>query len=107
MAFVYGTDWEVAAEMNEHFDTMFLDNYESVLWYSHDNYPAINIWKLDNAIYNSDFNGTTIDVQMEHMDCLEVLMVMVVVTIVGTITGQLLHQNLIFTIKMELWNCLE
>ena len=60
---VYGTDWEVAAEMNEHFDTMFLDNYESVLWYSHDNYPAINIWKLDNAIYNSDFNGTTIDVQ--------------------------------------------
>ena len=60
---VYGTDWEVVAEMNEHFDTMFLDNYENVMWYCYDNYPAVNIWKLDNAIYNSDFNGSGIDVQ--------------------------------------------
>jgi hypothetical protein len=54
---VYGTDWEVAAEMNEHDGTFFLDNYENVLWYCHDNYPAINVWKLDDAISNPDFNG--------------------------------------------------
>ena len=58
----YGTDWEVAAEMNEHHETSFLDNYESVLWYCHDNYPAVNVWKLDAALYNSDFNGIGIDV---------------------------------------------
>jgi hypothetical protein len=55
---VYGTDWEVAAEMNEHDGTFFLDNYENVLWYCHDNYPAINVWKLEDAITNPDFNGT-------------------------------------------------
>ncbi|MCD4683033.1 MAG: hypothetical protein K8R86_07095, partial [Bacteroidales bacterium] len=55
---VYGTDWEVAAEMNEHDGTMFLDNYEDVLWYCHDNYPGINVWKLEDAITNADFNGT-------------------------------------------------
>ena len=60
---VYGTDWEVVAEMNEHFDTMFLDNYENVMWYCYNNYPAVNIWKLDNALYNSDFNGNWIDIQ--------------------------------------------
>jgi len=60
---VYGTDWEVAAEMNEHSDTSFLDNYESIMWYCYDNYPAVNIWKLDAALYNSDFNGSGIDVQ--------------------------------------------
>ncbi|MBS3767631.1 MAG: T9SS type A sorting domain-containing protein [Candidatus Cloacimonetes bacterium] len=59
---VYGTDWEVAAEMNQHHNTMFLDNYESVIWYCHDNYPAINVWKLDAAINNSDFNGTGFDI---------------------------------------------
>ena len=46
---VYGTDWEVAAEMNEHNETSFLDNYENVMWYCYDNYPAVNIWKLDAA----------------------------------------------------------
>ncbi len=59
---VYGTDWEVAAEMNEHHDTNFLDNYENFIWWCHDNYPAINVWKLDSAIYNSDFNGTYVDI---------------------------------------------
>ena len=61
---VYGTDWEVAAEMNEHHDTFFLDNYEGVLWYCHDNYPAINVWKLDNnEILNEGmFAGTTFDI---------------------------------------------
>ena len=60
---VYGTDWEVAAEMNEHNGTSFLDNYENVLWYCYDNYPAINVWKLDAALNNSDFNGIGVDVQ--------------------------------------------
>ena len=60
---VYGTDWEVAAEMNEHHDGFFLDNYESVMWYCYDNYPAINVWKLDEALNNPDFNGSGIDVQ--------------------------------------------
>ncbi|MEZ5146825.1 MAG: hypothetical protein R2759_07020 [Bacteroidales bacterium] len=55
---VYGTDWEVAAEMNEHDGTFFLDNYEDVLWYCHDNYPAVNVWRLEDAIQNPDFNGT-------------------------------------------------
>jgi len=55
---VYGTDWEVAAEMNEHDGTFFLDNYENVMWYCHDNYPAVNVWKLEDAIMNPDFNGT-------------------------------------------------
>ncbi len=56
---VYGTDWEVAAEMNEHDGTNFLDNYEHVLWYCHNNYPAVNVWKLEDAIQNPDFNGST------------------------------------------------
>ncbi|MEZ5199276.1 MAG: hypothetical protein R2764_23710 [Bacteroidales bacterium] len=55
---VYGTDWEVAAEMNEHDGTFFLDNYEDVLWYCHDNYPGINVWKLEDAIQNPNFNGS-------------------------------------------------
>ena len=59
----YGTDWEVAAEMNEHHDSFFLDNYENVLWYCHDNYPAINVWKLDDALLNPDFNGDSFDIQ--------------------------------------------
>jgi len=63
---VYGTDWEVAAEMNEHHETWFLENYENVLWYCHDNYPAINVWKLDdNLILDEEhlyFAGTTFDI---------------------------------------------
>ena len=55
---VYGTDWEVAAEMNEHDGTFFLDNYESVLWWCHDNYPGVNVWKTVDAMQNSNFNGT-------------------------------------------------
>ena len=58
---VYGTDWEVVAEMNEHDGEMFLDNYESVLWYCHDQYPGVNVWKLDDAIRNANFNGATAD----------------------------------------------
>ncbi len=54
---VYGTDWEVAAEMNEHDGTFFLENYESVLWWCHDNYPGVNVWKLVDAMQNSNFNG--------------------------------------------------
>ena len=59
---VYGTDWEVAAEMNEHDGTYFLDNYESVLWYCHDNYPAVNVWKTVDAMQNANFNGSGADV---------------------------------------------
>ena len=59
---VYGTDWEVAAEMNEHHDTNFLDNYENMIWWLHDNYPGVNAWKLDQAIYNSDFDGNTAEI---------------------------------------------
>ncbi|MCD6101791.1 MAG: T9SS type A sorting domain-containing protein [Candidatus Cloacimonetes bacterium] len=59
---VYGTDWEVAAEMNEHHNTYLLDNYESVIWYCHDNYPAIEAWKLGQALDNTDFNGSEIDI---------------------------------------------
>jgi len=55
---VYGTDWEVASEMNEHDGSYFLDNYENVLWWCHDNYPGVNVWKLDDAIMNPNFNGT-------------------------------------------------
>ncbi len=55
---VYGTDWEVAAEMNEHDGTFFLDNYESVLWWCHDNYPGVNVWKTVDAMQNPNFNGT-------------------------------------------------
>lgn len=59
---VYGTDWEVAAEMNEHDGTSFLDNYENVLWWCHDNYPGVNVWKLADAMQNSNFNGTNADI---------------------------------------------
>ena len=59
---VYGTDWEVAAEMNEHDGEFFLDNYEDVLWYCHDNYPGVNVWKLEDALQNPNFNGVTADI---------------------------------------------
>ncbi len=59
---VYGTDWEVAAEMNEHHATDLLDDYERVIWYCHDNFPGVNVWKLDNAINNPSFNGVGVDV---------------------------------------------
>ncbi len=59
---VYGTDWEVAAEMNEHDGGFFLDNYEDVLWYCHDNYPGINVWRLEDALQNPNFNGETADI---------------------------------------------
>ncbi|MCF8302375.1 MAG: T9SS type A sorting domain-containing protein [Bacteroidales bacterium] len=59
---VYGTDWEVAAEMNEHDGTFYLDNYESVLWWCHDNYPGVNVWKMSDAMQNSNFNGTGADI---------------------------------------------
>lgn len=59
---VYGTDWEVAAEMNEHNNTSRLDNYENFLWWCQNNYPAVNVWKLDSALGNADFNGTGVDI---------------------------------------------
>ncbi len=58
---VYGTDWEVVAEMNEHHNTDRLENYTNVLWYCHDNYPGVQVWKLDEAINNSNFDQSGID----------------------------------------------
>ncbi len=59
---VYGTDWEVAAEMNENHNTDRLENYENIIWWCHDNYPAVNVWKLDSALDNPDFNGNGVDI---------------------------------------------
>jgi hypothetical protein len=59
---VYGTDWEVAAEMNEHNGEWFLENYQDVMEYCYNNYPAVNVWKLDAALNNPDFNGQGIEV---------------------------------------------
>ncbi len=58
---VYGTDWEAAAEMNEHHGSFRLDNYEAMLWWCYNNYPAVSVWKLDVALNNPDFNGTGAD----------------------------------------------
>ncbi len=54
---VYGTDWEVIAEMNEHHNTSYLDNYSNIMTFCANNYPAIAVWKLDAALSNADFNG--------------------------------------------------
>ena len=59
---VYGTDWEASAEMNEHHDTDFLENYENIIWWCHDNDPAVKGWKLDNAINNSNFSTPGVDI---------------------------------------------
>ena len=59
---VYGTDWEAAAEMADFADDTWFDNYSTVVNWAADNYPAIDIWKLDNAIDNPDFNGTSFTV---------------------------------------------
>ena len=59
---VYGTDWEFPAEMNEYANTDLLDNYETIINWCSQNYPAVNIWKLDDAINNSDFNGQGIEI---------------------------------------------
>ena len=59
---VYGTDWEFPAEMNEYANTDLLDNYETIINWCSQNYPAINIWKLDDAINHSNFNGQGIDI---------------------------------------------
>ena len=59
---VYGTDWEFPAEMNEYANTDLLDNYETIINWCSQNFPAVNIWKLDDAINNSDFNGQGIEI---------------------------------------------
>lgn len=58
---VYGTDWEFPAEMNEYANTDLLDNYETIINWCSQNYPAVSIWKLDDAINHSNFNGQGID----------------------------------------------
>ena len=59
---VYGTDWEFAAEVQQGDDPWMLDRYEDVINWCAQNYPAVNVWKLDDAINNSDFNGNGIEI---------------------------------------------
>ena len=59
---VYGTDWEVVAEMNEHNGGDFLENYTTVIDWCAQNYPGVDVWKLDNALGNADFNGGDVDI---------------------------------------------
>ncbi len=59
---VYGTDWEAAAEMADFDCPDCLDNYTQVVNWAADNYPAVELWKLDEAINNTDFDGSGIEV---------------------------------------------
>lgn len=59
---VYGTDWEAAAEMADFNCPDCLENYSQVVNWAADNYPAVELWKLDNALNNPDFNGWGIEV---------------------------------------------
>ncbi len=59
---VYGTDWEAASEMADFNCPDCLENYSQVVNWAADNYPAVDLWKLDNAINNPDFNGNGIEV---------------------------------------------
>lgn len=59
---VYGTDWEAAAEMADFNCPDCLENYSQVVNWAADNYPAVELWKLDNAINNGDFGGNGIEV---------------------------------------------
>jgi hypothetical protein len=58
---VYGTDWEAASEMADFNCPNCLENYSQILYWCHDNYPAVGVWKLDAAINNPDFNGSGVD----------------------------------------------
>lgn len=59
---VYGTDWEAAAEMADFNCPDCLENYTQVVTWVANNYPAVEMWKLDNAINNGDFGGSGIEV---------------------------------------------
>ncbi|MCB9357818.1 MAG: hypothetical protein H6508_08495 [Calditrichaeota bacterium] len=59
---VYGTDWEAAAEMADFNCPDCLENYSQVVNWAADNFPAVDMWKLDAALDNPDFNGTGIEV---------------------------------------------
>ena len=58
---VYGTDWEFAAEVQQGDDPWMLERYSEVISWCAENYPAVNIWKLDDAVNNPDFNGSGIE----------------------------------------------
>jgi len=59
---VYGTDWEAASEMADFNCPDCLENYTQVVNWCAANYPAVDLWKLDNALNNADFNGWGIEV---------------------------------------------
>jgi hypothetical protein len=59
---VYGTDWEAASEMADFNCPDCLENYSQVVNWAMDNYPAVELWKLDEALNNGDFAGSGIEV---------------------------------------------
>ncbi|MBK6911548.1 MAG: hypothetical protein IPH10_11590 [bacterium] len=59
---VYGTDWEAASEMADFNCPDCLENYSQVVTWCADNFPAVDLWKLDAALNNADFNGWGIEV---------------------------------------------
>ncbi|MFH1011499.1 MAG: hypothetical protein V1784_09740, partial [bacterium] len=54
---VYGTDWEAAAALSDWCNETCLTNYRAVVNWCADNYPAVDVWRLDVALNNPDFNG--------------------------------------------------
>lgn len=53
---VYADDWEIAASLNEfNYDHAFTWNYRNMINWCASNYPAVNVWKLNNAVENSSF----------------------------------------------------
>jgi hypothetical protein len=39
-----------------------LENYTTVINWCAENYPGVDVWKLDNALNNSDFNGIGVEI---------------------------------------------
>jgi hypothetical protein len=56
---IYGTDWEAAAALSDWCDQGCLQNYSAVVNWCADNYPAVDVWRLDAALDNPDFNGVS------------------------------------------------
>ncbi len=54
---VYGTDWEAAAALSDWCSETCLTNYTAVVNWCADNWPAVDVWRLDAALDNPDFNG--------------------------------------------------
>ena len=59
---VYGTDWEAAAALSDWCTEDCLTNYTTVINWVADNYPAVEAWRLDQALDNPDFNGVSAEI---------------------------------------------